>query len=51
MTCQPYLTFQIKAQVLGLGHTDYADTMYHLGKVSSLFSLAVLLPMYCIGKC
>lgn len=30
---------QIKRRVLGDGHTDYADTMYHLGMVSSLLNL------------
>lgn len=29
------LVLQIKGRVLGYGHTDYADTMYHLGTVVS----------------
>ncbi|ONI17542.1 hypothetical protein PRUPE_3G166300 [Prunus persica] len=28
--------YEIKARVLGLNHTDYADTMYHLGTVLQL---------------
>ncbi|KAL6001336.1 hypothetical protein ACLOJK_007070 [Asimina triloba] len=30
------MLLQIKARVLGYGHSDYADTMYHLGMVLHL---------------
>ncbi|VVA32864.1 PREDICTED: kinesin [Prunus dulcis] len=30
------VSYEIKARVLGLNHTDYADTMYHLGTVLQL---------------
>lgn len=28
-----YEYLQIKGRILGFGHTDYAETMYHLGRV------------------
>lgn len=37
VTLLKFVTIQIKGRVLGLNHSEYADTMYHLGMVIGIY--------------